>query len=416
MKKTIALLLAALMAATFLASCGGGSSSDAMLGITSNNSGAGSTTASAPGSGSGEYGYDGGSSYYDQERDDGQTWTSGSGITPTTGMFSDAALGEKIIYTVSADIETLNYEETIEKVYDLMAINGAFIENAEIGGRNLEYRFRGWQTLRQARFTIRVPRESLNTVTASLDRLGNVTVLRSDADNITAQYSDTASRLNSLQIQEERLLEMLRRAEIIEDMLDIEDRLAGVRYQIESLTSTIRNWQNQVDYSTVRLFIMEVEAFTEVEENTYATLTYWQQLGVGIADSARSVGRFFMGLFKLIFVNLPVLVVIASFVVAIVIVIKIASKRAKKRHEEYLKKHPFTPSVPYPQNPPYPQNAPYAQTSPYPQNPTFPQRAPSPQNAPPPQNDQNAPQRDQDLHNAQAAHNVQDAQEPQNEE
>ena len=389
MKKAIALLLAALMAFTFLVSCGdsGGGASDAFLHLDDTSSGSTSNIApSAPSSGGGTYTAAESPMADTADRGENQTWTSGSGITPTTGMFSDAALGEKIIYTVSADIETVGYEETIEKVYDLMAFNGAFIENADIGGRNLEYRYREWQTMRQARFTIRVPRDRLNAVTASLDTLGNVTVLRSDADNITAQFSDTESRLNSLRVQEERLLDMLKRAENIEDMLDIEERLAGVRYQVESLTTALRNWQNLIDYSTVRLFIVEVVEFTEVEEDTYAKLTYWQQLGYGITESAKGVGRFFMGLFKAIVVSLPVLIVIAAFAAAIIIIVRIVSKRAKKRRAEYLEKHPKHPNTPYPPNTSYPPNTPYPPNASYPPNTPNPQNTPFPQNPPFPPN------------------------------
>ena len=39
-------------------------------------------------------------------------------------------------------------------------------------------------------------------------------------------------------------------------------RLDG-RYQIESLTTTLRTWQNQVDYSTLTLWITEVKTLTE---------------------------------------------------------------------------------------------------------------------------------------------------------
>ncbi|MCL2226851.1 MAG: DUF4349 domain-containing protein [Oscillospiraceae bacterium] len=256
--------------------------------------------------------------------------SNGAGLVPITPPVSDTSLAEKIIYTVSADIETLDYERTIEQVYQLMAFNGAFIESSFVGGINLEHTFHGWNTLRHARFTLRVPTNRLNAMTTSLDTLGNVATLSSDAENITQQFSDTSSRLNSLRVQEERLLDMLGRAENIEDMLAIEDRMSGVRFQIESLTSTIRNWQTQIDYSTLHLFIREVEEYTVVVEDGPA-LTYWQQIGYGIADSARGIARFFMALFMWIAVNLPVLILLA---VIAAVVIAVVNKRLKKKRQE----------------------------------------------------------------------------------
>ena len=318
MKKVFSILFLALLATVFLVSCsasgGGGSTSYDY-----------SRLASAPAAGGGgmaNVGVPAPAAPYPQASEperayrtsgSAESWAEGSGIMPIVSSFSDSSLAEKIIYTVNADIETLDYDNTIRMVYELLAFNGAFIESSHVGGKNLEQTFFGVQSLRHARFSMRVPRDRLNALTAGLDDLGNVTSLRSDAQNITAQFTDTQSRLNSLRTQEERLLDMLGRAENVEEMLTIEDRLAGVRYHIELHTSSLRNWQNQVDYSTVNLFIVEVEVYTEVEEEEEEEPepTYWQQIGTGIATRAKGVAGFFTALFKWVAINLPVLGVIA---------------------------------------------------------------------------------------------------------
>ena len=52
---------------------------------------------------------------------------------------------------------------------------------------------------------------------------------------------------------------MLEKAETVADMITIESRLSEVRYNIESVTSQLNNWQHQVDYSTINLSIYEVK-------------------------------------------------------------------------------------------------------------------------------------------------------------
>ncbi len=49
----------------------------------------------------------------------------------------------------------------------------------------------------------------------------------------------------------------------MEDLITIESRLADVRYEIEAITTTLRNWQNEIDYSTVSLTINDVEEIKE---------------------------------------------------------------------------------------------------------------------------------------------------------
>jgi len=254
----------------------------------------------------------------------------GSGGIPITAPVDDDGLSEKIIYTVSAFIETIDFDESVERVYALITYNRAFIETANIEGRNHAQRHYGWQTYRTASFTIRVPRDRLNDMTANLETIGNVTTHSSDAQNITAQFTDSQSRLTAMRVQEERLLDMLSKADNVTDMIALEERLAEVRYQIEALTSTLRNWQNRVDYSTLSLYIYEVEVFTEMTPPP--VLTYWQQIGDGLDRNVRAVGRFFMNLFKWLIINLPVLVILAVIAIIITLIVRRQIKKSKKRY------------------------------------------------------------------------------------
>ena len=254
--------------------------------------------------------------------------TSGGSGVPVTNPVTDQGLAEKIIYSVYADVETVKFDETIEMVYELLARNNAFIESSYIGGRNYAQSYYGWQTYRSANFTLRIPKDRLNAVTASLENLGNVTSTRSDAENITSQFFDTQSRLNSYRTQEERLLDMLSKADNVPDMIAVEQRLAEVRYSIESLTTTLNNWQNKVDYSTLTLYIHEVETFTE---KTPIHRTYWQQLGDGIQANTKGIGEFFKGLLKWLVVSSPVLILLAVIAFACVLIVKRQLRRRKNR-------------------------------------------------------------------------------------
>ena len=355
MKKAIVILLAAIMAVSFLAACSGSSTDSGYSG-----GGTSSYSMSAPQAApydsggtlynymsDSDYDYPEEAAYYDGEsggsipapaapapssapmpgNNSTETATnmpdtSGSGQTADSG-----AIAEKIIYTAYADIETVDFDDTIEKVNDLLGFNNAFIENSYIGGRNYAQSYYGYQTYRSANFTLRIPKDRFRTVTDSLDVLGNVTSLQTNAENITAQFVDTESRLTSYRIQEERLLAMLEKADNVTDMISIESRLAEVRYSIESITSTLKNWQSQVDYSTLTLYISEVVNFTETIP---IQRTYWQQVGDGLQSTTRSVGRFFTDLFKWVIVNLPVLAILAVIVVVVVILVR---RKIRKRRD-----------------------------------------------------------------------------------
>ena len=244
----------------------------------------------------------------------------GAGGSAAPGLGTrTVSLGEMMIYTVSANIETLEFDETIEAVHAMMARHGAFIEDASVNGVTIDQPHHHWRNNRHAHFTLRVPAEQLDAIAGSLDQLGNITFLHRNAQNITMQFVDTQSRLAAWRAQEESLLNMLARAENVEEMILVYARLADVFHEIESMTSRLQNWQNQVDFSTLTLWITEVEQYTEIVP---IVRTYWGQIGYGLGSTTRSIGQFFMDIFEWLIVNSPVLAIIAAVVIAAVIIVK----------------------------------------------------------------------------------------------
>ena len=79
---------------------------------------------------------------------------------------------------------------------------------------------------------------------------------------MTSQYTDYEARLDSLRTQEERLLAMLEKSEDVESLIALEQRLADVRYELESIERNLRNLDLQISYSTINLNLQEVEVYT----------------------------------------------------------------------------------------------------------------------------------------------------------
>ncbi len=234
--------------------------------------------------------------------------------------------GDKIIYSCDAEIETRDFDQTLADLQALLERYDGFLESSSVRGN--DYYGNG---SRSADYVIRIPREHFATVTGSLSTLGNVPYCSTSAENISSQYYDTESRLETYRIEEERLLAMLELAETVEDMITIEARLSEVRYNIESLSTTLLGWDSLIYYSTLRLDIIEVEDYTpEPEPN------YWQRLGSGFVRSMENVGEFFMDLFRFLVVNLPVLVLLglAAWLVFFLV------RRSRRKRAEKAEKAP----------------------------------------------------------------------------
>ena len=252
-----------------------------------------------------------------------------SGIAANAAGSESIDYSEKLIYSASAHIETTKFDDSVQQVYDMIEFYHAYLESSYITGQNYSSKARGYQPYRSASFTIRVPQQGYKNLTQNLEIFGNVVSVYESVDNITQQFYDSKSRLDTYKIEEERVLAMLEKADNVPDMIELESRLSDIRYNIESIESRLRVWQNQVDYSTVTLDIEEVAEYTEIVQ---PQRTYWQQIGDGFKSSLKGVGRFFKDLFKDFVTALPVLVLLAAAVLIIVLIVrKVLRTRRVKR-------------------------------------------------------------------------------------
>ncbi|SFH59728.1 protein of unknown function [Tindallia magadiensis] len=166
----------------------------------------------------------------------------------------------KIIYTGEISMETLTFDETIEKITHYVEKTGGYIENSSIEGHRIGNR--SVQSKRYAHFTFRIPEQGFTGFADQMRDFGNVTAESTQGENITERYFDTEARLNSLTVQEERLLSLLEKADTIDDIMRIESELSNIRYQVESLTGTLQKWDHLVQYSTIYLSLREVDEIT----------------------------------------------------------------------------------------------------------------------------------------------------------
>lgn len=313
MKKTLSLLLAALLVFS-LCACGSANS-------------AASTPSAAYDMATTEAAYP----YPDEEQAAAEYggFAAAEDALLNTGGTAPEGMPEKLIYSASATVETTTFDETVEKLSALVAEYGGFVESSSINGSNYYTQSRGYSSERYASYVIRVPSNKFSTLMSSLSTLGNVPYSHTYTENVTAQYYDTDARLTAYKTQETRLLEMMELAESVEDLISIEEKLTELRYKIESLQSTLNNWDRQVNYSSLSLEVQEV-----IEYTPESRMSYGQELALALTNGLKRAGQFFKDLLLWLVGALPTLVVLA---VALAVAIPLLKNRIKKRR---AKKNP----------------------------------------------------------------------------
>ena len=224
----------------------------------------------------------------------------------------------KWIITVYLNTETEDLDGLLDALNQQMAELGGYLEDQSIrnGSRYDQRRYRS------ADLTIRVPADRVDEFTQAVSGMANVVSNRRELEDITLQYVSTESRMLALQTEEARLLELMEKAETMSDLLEIEARLTDVRYELESTTSQLRVYSNQVDYATIYLSIEQVQEYTPVEEETL-----WQRISGGFMSSLKSVGEGIVDFIVWVIVSLPYLVIWGAVLALVVYIFK--KKRIK---------------------------------------------------------------------------------------
>ena len=101
-----------------------------------------------------------------------------------------------------------------------------------------------------------------------MGKIGTVTYTNKSSEDVTLDYIDVESRIEALEVEQERLLTLLESAQDLESVIQLESRLSEVRYQLESYHSAKNRYDSLIDYSTVHLSVREVQQVTTVHDRS----------------------------------------------------------------------------------------------------------------------------------------------------
>lgn len=205
----------------------------------------------------------------------------------------------KLIKTVSMEVETEEFDSLISKLQSRIGGLGGYVESSSTN--NSSYYINNG---RYANYVIRIPADQLEGLVGNVSELANVTRKEENVQDITLRYVDIESHKIALQTEQERLLVLMERAETVEDLITIESRLSEIRYQIQSYESTLRTYDNQVNYSTLYLSISEVKKLTPQEEPGV-----WKRIQEGFTENLEDVVTGVRDFFVGVVVAVPYLVV-----------------------------------------------------------------------------------------------------------
>ncbi len=223
----------------------------------------------------------------------------------------------KVIKTANLNLQTLEFDAFAAALDQKIAECGAYLQYADVSGSDY------YGGRKSANYTVRVPEANLTMFLAGVEGIATVTNKTLGEEDVTLNYVDTEARIKTLEIEQERLLALLEKAEDLDSIILLEQRLSEVRYDIESYKSRLRTYDDKITYSTVRIYVHEVNRVTEKEPETL-----WERISNGWADTMYDISNGAQDFLVWAIVNLPYLVFWGAVVVVLVVVLK--KKRAKR--------------------------------------------------------------------------------------
>ena len=193
---------------------------------------------------------------------------------------------QKIIKEGTLRFETNDLKATYIQIQSAVKSNNAIIQN-DTEGKDYESVFR--------RLIIRVPSKNfdlfLKDISKGVAYFDNKEISSRD---VTAEFIDIDARLKAKKVLENRYLELLKKANKVSEMLEIEKQLSAIREEIEAKEAQLNYMQNQVSFSTIT-----VECYKSIAQESGVTASYGMKIWTAIKSGFNSLSSLFINLLSI---------------------------------------------------------------------------------------------------------------------
>lgn len=189
---------------------------------------------------------------------------------------------QKIIKNGKLRFETADFEKTADKIYTAVKKYKAQIQSDNEG--------KDYNSITR-NIVIRVSNENfenvLNDISSGISYFDQKEI---SSEDVTEQFIDLEARLKAKKELENRYLDLLKKANKISEILEIEKELVAIREEIESKQGQLNYLQNRVSMSTLEI------TFYKHTTETGVTVSYGSKMWNSIKGGVSWIPGFFLGL------------------------------------------------------------------------------------------------------------------------
>lgn len=155
----------------------------------------------------------------------------------------------RIIRTASLTLSTRSFDTDLAALETKLLALGGYVENIDLSTQT--------RARRNADMRLRVPVDALDAFLEQLKGMGQLLSYNESAQDVSEQYADLETRLQTQQSKMQRLQALLEKAGSVKDLLEIENEVANTQYELDSLTGALRGYDSKINYATLWLTLQE---------------------------------------------------------------------------------------------------------------------------------------------------------------
>ncbi|MEI7828242.1 MAG: DUF4349 domain-containing protein [Prolixibacteraceae bacterium] len=167
---------------------------------------------------------------------------------------SASADAKKIIKDGRISIKTNDIAAAKSSIDQLAKKFNAFFDNEELQNddRSTSYDLK-----------LRIPAENFENVLSAIENGGNeITGKSIHSRDVTSEYIDIETRINSKRDYLKRYKELLTKANTVKDILEIQESIRSLQEELESREKQLKYLSNQISFSTLDINIFKLKDYT----------------------------------------------------------------------------------------------------------------------------------------------------------
>jgi len=179
----------------------------------------------------------------------GDTYEASYSNAPTE--YDTAGVDRRLVKTGYITMEVNDITEAIAGVTRVAEeLDGYVVSSNEQGDKDITY----------GRISIRVPSDRFDEAFDRLRKLAvKVTNKSTDSQDVTEEYTDLQAQLRNLEATEAQYLELLKKAQTVEDTLKVYQQLSNVRQEIERIKGRIQYLERTSDMALIEINLYKTQ-------------------------------------------------------------------------------------------------------------------------------------------------------------